>query len=447
MAARTDLTEGPIGKNIVRLTLGMMIGMIGMVAFNLIDTFFVGQLGTKELAAMSFTFPVVMVMNSIALGLGLGTSAVISRTIGSGDHDQVKQLTTNSLILGFLFVAVMMTIGYLTISPVFRMLGATDEMLKLIEQYMNVWYFGLPFVVIPMMGNNAMRAAGNTFIPSMIMMNSVIINSVLDPFLIFGIGPFPRLELEGAAIATVVARLCSFALALTILRFKFDMLCLRIPKLDALLDSWRKVLFIGIPAMLNQFIPPISMGIVTRIVAGYGKEAVAGLGVGTRIEMFALGPLMALSTVMIVFTGQNLGAGRFDRIRSGLKFSNRTSIITGLVMFGILAVTGKPIALIFNDDHTVASVVVLYLAIVPVAYGAIGVSMTASSCFSALHKPYSAIFVNLIRMFVIFVPVAIAGSYFLGLPGLFTGIAVSIITGSIFADRWLKRTINVLERT
>ncbi|MDD3045737.1 MAG: MATE family efflux transporter [Candidatus Delongbacteria bacterium] len=441
MAARTDLTEGPLGKNIIRLTLGMMIGMIGMVAFNLIDTYFVGQLGTTELAAMSFTFPVIMVANSIALGLGLGTSAVISRTIGSGDHDKVKKLTSNSLILGVLFVGIMMIIGFLTINPVFRMLGANEEMIILIRQYMTVWYIGVPFVVIPMMANNAMRAAGNTLIPSIVMMSSVLVNTVLDPLLIFGIGPFPRLELQGAAIATVIARMTTFIVALLMLRYKFDMLSFRIPHMDELIESWKKVLFIGIPAMINQFIPPISMGIVTRLVAGYGKEAIAGLGVSTRIEMFSLGPMMSLATVMIAFTGQNLGAQKFDRILKGAKFSNRTSLILGFFFFIVLSLFGRPIALFFNSDETVASVVVLYLSIVSVSYGSIGIAMSASSSFSALHKPYSAIFVNIVRMFVLLVPLALTGAYFAGLPGLFTGLCVSFLGGAYFSDMWLKKTL------
>ena len=447
MAARTDLTEGPIGKNIIRLTLGMMIGMVAMVAFNLIDTYFVGQLGTTELAAMSFTFPVVMVANSIALGLGLGTSAVISRTIGSGDHDKVKKLTSNSLILGVLFVGVMMMIGFLTINPVFRMLGADEEMIILIRQYMTVWYIGVPFVVIPMMANNAMRAAGNTLIPSVVMMSSVIVNTVLDPLLIFGIGPFPRLELQGAAIATVVARMATFIIALLMLRFKFDMLCFRRPCMDELFESWKKVLFIGIPAMINQFIPPISMGIVTRLVAGYGKEAVAGFGVSTRIEMFSLGPMMALATVMIAFTGQNLGARKFDRILQGVKFGNRFSMTLGLVFFIVLSLFARPVALLFNRDQSVVSVVVLYLSIVSVSYGSIGVAMSASNSFSALHKPYTAIFVNFIRMFVLLIPLSIMGAYIAGLAGLFTGLCLSFLGGAYFSDFWLKRTVGKMAHT
>ncbi|MGD9707728.1 MAG: MATE family efflux transporter, partial [Candidatus Delongbacteria bacterium] len=116
-------------------------------------------------------------------------------------------------------------------------------------------------------------------------------------------------------------------------------------------------------------------------------------------------------------------------------------LILGFFFFIVLSLFGRPIALFFNSDETVASVVVLYLSIVSVSYGSIGIAMSASSSFSALHKPYSAIFVNIVRMFVLLVPLALTGAYFAGLPGLFTGLCVSFLGGAYFSDMWLKKTL------
>ena len=203
---KANLTEGDPGKTIMKLTGPMMIGMIGMVIFNLVDTLYIGRLGTEALAAMSFTLPVVMLQGSISMGLGVGVSAVISRAIGAGNQEKVKRLTTDSLFLSVLIVTSFVVLGYLTIDPLFRLLGAEGELLILVKQYMSIWYVGVPFVVIPMIGNSAIRAAGNTVIPSGIMLTAITVNIVLDPLLIFGIGPFPRMELAGAALATVIAR-------------------------------------------------------------------------------------------------------------------------------------------------------------------------------------------------------------------------------------------------
>ena len=131
---KARLVEGPVGKTLIKLTIPMIFGMVGMVIFNLADTFFVGQLGTNQLAALSFTFPVVLVIHSLALGLGIGASAVISRAIGEGSHDKVQRLTTDSLILSILFVGFFVLVGSLTINPLFRLLGAPDNILPMIKE-------------------------------------------------------------------------------------------------------------------------------------------------------------------------------------------------------------------------------------------------------------------------------------------------------------------------
>ena len=411
MKSKAVLTEGPIGKTIIKLTFGMMVGMFGMVMFNLVDTFFIGQLGTTYLAAMSFTLPVVMIYSSIGLGLGIGASAVISRAIGNGDHVKVQRLTTGALILGVCIAAIMIILGLATVDPVFRAMGAKGEILEYIKQYMFVWYLGVPFVVIPMMGNNAIRAAGNTAIPSLIMIVGMVVNGILDPILIFGIGPFDRMELKGAAIATVIARLTTFTIALLILKYKFKMVSFAVIKVRYLFDTWKKVLFIGIPAMITQFIIPISMGIITRMVSIYGKEAVAALGVGTRIEMFALAPIIALGSV------------------------------TGAIIFVSLALSGKYIAMIFDPNPTVITIIVLYLMFVSAGYGFQGIMFITANTFNAMHKPYKAMGVNVIRMLILYIPLAWIGSYLWGLPGIFIGAGISSVVGGIIAMFWVNRSI------
>ncbi|MBN2788605.1 MAG: MATE family efflux transporter [Candidatus Delongbacteria bacterium] len=445
MKNKAILTEGPINKSIIKLTFGMMVGMYAMVMFNLVDTFFVGQLGTTYLAAMSFTLPVVMIYSHIGLGLGVGASAVISRAIGSGDHENVQRLTTGALILGFGIAALMIILGLLTIDPVFRAMGAKGEILNYIKDYMFVWYLGVPFVMIPMMGNNAIRAAGNTAIPSTVMTVGMVVNGILDPILIFGLGPFPRMELKGAAIATVVARMTTFVFSLLILKFKFDMISFSALKLKNIFNTWKRVLFIGIPATLTNFIVPLSMGIITRMVSGYGKEAVAALGVGTRIEMFALAPIFALGTVILAFAGQNIGAKNFGRLKQGIHFSQRFSMITGAIIFTGLALFGKYIAMIFDKNPGVTNIIVLYLMFVAAGYGFQGVMFITSSTFNAMHKPYKAMTMNAVRMFGLYIPLALIGSYIWGLPGIFAGAGISAVIGGIIAMIWVNRSVAALK--
>ncbi|MEE4310864.1 MAG: MATE family efflux transporter [candidate division KSB1 bacterium] len=440
---RAHLTDGPIGLTMVKLTLPMILSLLAMVSFNLIDTFFIGQLGADELAAIGFTFPVVFVIGGIAMGLGVATSSLVSRAIGAGDAGRVKRLATDSLMLAVLTVLFFVILGLLTIEPVFRLLGASSDILVLIKQYMLIWYPGMVFVVVPMVGNNAIRATGDTRTPSFIMMTAVVFNAILDPVLIFGIGPFPRMELAGAAVATVVARAITLVLSIYILYHREKMITLKRVAMERVFDSWRQILYIGMPAAGTNIIIPLGVGIITSLVARYGTEAVAALGVASRIDMLALTVIMALSSVLGPFIGQNLGAGKNGRVHKGVKYSQQFAMVWGLIMLGVLLLASRPIASVFSSDDTIISNIQMYLWIVPLSYGLWGILMLTNSALNVLNKPIDAAILTITRVFVIYVPLAYLGSYLMGLWGIFGAVSVANIFTGVAAYLWLKRTLKV----
>ena len=431
---KATLAEGPIGKILFKLTVPMIFGMVAMVAFNLVDTFFVGKLGTDELAAMSFTFPVVMALNGIALGLGIGAAAVISNAIGKGNMKAVRRLTTDSLILAALIVAVFASLGLLTIKPLFKLLGAKKELLPLIYSYMRVWYLGVVFVVFPMVGNNAIRATGDTKTPALIMMCAVTMNVILDPLLIFGLGPFPRLGLTGAALATVFSRMTTFAISSWVLIKRYKMVTFEKTPIREIWDSWKKILYIGLPSALTRVIMPIGIGVITKFVSMFGKEAVAGLGVATRIGFFAMTIIWALSSVIAPFIGQNWGSKKPDRVRKGLWISYRFSFLYGLGLFIILYFIAPLITPVFNGDPEVHRVSTLYLRILSMGYGLQGIFIISNSALNVLHRPLWGALITAIQMFLLYIPLAFLGMKFMGLNGIFLGGAISyVISGLIGA--------------
>lgn len=433
------LIEGSVAPTLARLTLPMIIGIVAMMAFNLADTYFVGQLGAEELAAMSFTFPVVMVISSLALRLGMGTSAVVARAIGKGDHAEVQRLTTDALLLSLIIVAIAVITGLLTINPLFRMMGATEDILPLIRQYMIIWYPGVMAVIIPMVGNNAIRATGDTRTPSAVMLVAVFVNIILDPLLIFGIGPFPRWELAGAALATVFARMTTLTVAFWVLYARDKMITFVPPSLSEVFDSWKRILFIGVPAAGTNIILPISAGIITRLIAYYGPEAVAAFGVATRVEMFALTVVGALNSVISPFVGQNWGAKKYDRVRLGMRYSQIFSLVWGAAMFILLLIFGKIVAARFNANPLVISATASYLAIVPIGYGLRGVQQISTTALNVLNKPLHASSITMTQAFVFYIPCAYAGSALFGLRGIFGAAALSYILAGIIVYFWLKR--------
>ena len=322
---RAVLTEGNLKKQIVHLAIPMMFGMLGLSVFNIVDTIYVGLLGTKPLAALSFTFPVVLILNSIALGMGVGVSSVLARALGHGDHQRVVRYTTDSLTLSFFVIILLVIAGELTIVPLFGLLGAKGGILKMVRQYVQVWYAVLLFVVFPMVGNSAIRALGDTKTPGTIMLIAGLTNIVLDPLFIFGLGPFPRLEIRGAAIATVLSRSITFFVAIYVLTYREKLISFKNVLFSEMIDSWKKIFYVGGPAAITRIIVPFSAGIITALLASVGAAEVAGFGVATRFERFALLFIMSLSTVMAPFVGQNFGAGKIKRIHGGINFASQRS--------------------------------------------------------------------------------------------------------------------------
>lgn len=434
-----SLTEGAIGNRLVKLTLPMVWGIFALVAFNLADTYYVGQLGTNQLAAMSFTFPVVMTLGSLAMGLGIGASSIIARAIGQGDRSRVQRFTTNSLTLGVAAVALLSSIGLLTIDPLFKALGASSEVLPYVRQYMQIWYFGMVFLVVPMVGNSAIRASGDTLIPSLIMTCSAGFNILLDPLLIFGLWGLPELGLSGAALATVFSRAVTLIASLLVLKFKKDMLSSHFPDLEETLACWRDILYVGLPAAGTSMITPISIGIITSLLAVHGSVTVAGFGVASRVESFAMIVLMALAASISPFVGQNWGAGKHGRVAKALQQSYLFCLGWGVLMAVLLAAAASSIVPLFNNNEEVVAIATTYLWIVPVSYGTAGIIQVTNSALNALGRPIPAVIITVLRMFVLYIPLAYLGSYWLGATGIFMAATVSNVLVGIAAYLWSRR--------
>lgn len=442
-----ELIEGPITPKLIRLTIPMLFGIMGMVIFNLVDTIYIGRLGTAELAALSFTFPVVMVITSLGLGIGVGASSLISYAIGKGNHYKVQRLTSDSLVLSMLIVMIFVLVGYTTIDPLFTALGASSEVLSLIREYMEIWYFGVPFVIVPMVGNNALRAKGDMKAPAAIMIFIVIINIILDPLLIFGLGPFPEMGLRGAAIATVIARALSLLIGLYILHYRDNMLTLKSPGYTEVMNSWKNILSIALPAAGAKMIVPIGVGILTRLIATYGEAPVAAFGAATRAEFFMLAIVMALSSVLNPFVGQNTGANRIDRTIEALNKGMRFAMLWGIGSFVVLFIAAKPIASLFSTEQEVIEYIVLYLHIVPLGYATRGVFDIIANVLNVLRKPLFSAGLIFMHMLILIVPFVYIGSYLLDITGIFIGFVIANLISGVIAWFVLKYQLNQISLT
>lgn len=424
---------------LIRLAAPMAVGIVAIMFFNIVDTFWVGRLGPEALAAMGFTFPVTFILKSVTIGLGIGITATISRVLGSGDGDRVRSLTTDSLLLGLLVVVAISVSGLAGMNPLFRLLGAPPELLGLIRSYMVPWFAGIGLLVVPMMGNSAIRATGDTRTPAVIMILAGCINAVFDPFLIFGLGPFPAMGLRGAAVASVCSWFVALAASTWILGWRLKMLRPTLPHPRQVLESWKPVLAIGVPAAGTNLLAPMTIGYVTRLVAEHGPKAVAGFGVATRIQSMALIGLMAMGAAMTPFIGQNFGAGSWRRIREAVRAGAIFCLAWGAGSFLVLASLAPLLMGIFTDDTIVISAGALFLRVVPFSHWAVGIGLLVGSVFNALGRPLNAAGLVALRLLGLAVPLAWLGSRVLGVTGIFGALALANVLGAAVAWVWVQR--------
>jgi putative MATE family efflux protein len=437
-----DLLNNDIAETLRKMTLPMIVGMVVLMTFGLVDTFFIGMLGTQELAAISFTFPVTFTVISLNIGLGIGTSAIIAKQLGAGQHDEAKKTATGALMLTMVLAIILAIIGVMTMKPIFRLMGADVQQFVFIKEYMLVWYAAGVFLAMPMVGNSVLRASGDTKTPSYVMAFGGLINVILDPILIFGWGPVPALGIQGAAIATLIAWAVGLFYILYILAVKRKLIEPKFLNWQQLKRSAGGILKIGLPAAGANMLTPITAGIVTAIVAGYGPEAVAAWGVGGRLESIASIVVLSLSMSLPPFISQNFGANKLERIMQAYSLCVKFVIVWQLFIFAILALLSGVIANIFTDEPKVASTIVMFLVIVPLGYGLQGVTILTNSSFNAMHMhmhmPMTALSLNFMRLFVFFVPFSFLGSYWFGLSGLFWAGALANFTVGCIAFTWCK---------
>ena len=431
------LLSDPIPDALRRLAVPMVFGMIAILMFNLVDTFFISLLGTNALAAVSFTFPVTFGLNCITMGMSVGISTSIGRLLGSGDTKSAARLTTHGLLLAVILMVLGSTVGWLTIDPLFSLMGANADLLPIIHEYMTVWYIAIPLLVIPMTGNSAIRATGDAKSPAKIMIMAGLINGILDPLLIFGYGPFPELGVKGAAISSGISWAVALTASLYLLHRREKLLTM--PVLLKLKSDWQQILHIGAPAGLSNALNPLSSALLMSLLAAQGTASVAAFGAAIRIESILVIGMMALGSALMPFMAQNLGANKPERAFEALFSAMHFAILFQLLIFIAIVPLSVPLASLFSRDTTVQDQLWHYLLVVPASYGLQAVCMLLISALNALHKTVNALIWNLLRLFGFLLPSAWVGSLYYGTEGLFIGISIANVIGGICAYLYARR--------
>ena len=437
-----NLVDGSIQRSLMRMTTPMIIGMLALFTFQLVDTWFISFLGTESLTAISFTFPVTFTVMSLAIGLGIGASAVVAKALGSSQFEKAKEAATVINYISLILACLVVIIFWILMEDIFTLMGANDRLLIPIRDYMVVWLPGSVLVVCIMTSNSILRGYGDTKTPSILMAAAAFSNALLDPLFIFGIGPFPELGIQGAALATVISWMLGFCYLFYLLVFKMELVSRSLPNKATLKNSGLDMLRIGVPAAGANMMTPLAAGIMTAIAAGFGDSTVAAFGVGARIEPIATLLVLAISSSLPPLISQNYGAGRLDRIKEAYRIATRFILVWQLIIYLLLAVGAGILASIFSEDPEVVEAIKLFVWIMPLGYGLQGIIILTNSSLNALHRPLNALILSIARFFVFYVPLAYVGSVYFGLYGFFAGAVCGNLLMAMISWRTFKRALS-----
>lgn len=421
----------------------MVLGIIAVQSISLADTYFIGKLGATELTALSFSFPVALTLGAFSLGLSAGAGSVVSRAFGADEEATGRRLARDAVLLSAGLVLVVAALAMLGARPLFAAMGAQDEALDIVVTYMRILFLSVPLLVMLMVINAVLRAAGDSRWPAALMVGSGVLNVGLTALLVFGAGPIPGLEVAGAAWATVIARGVAFAASVFVVWQLKDLLLIARPTRTELADSARRIARVALPTSAGGAINPIGVAAITSLLAAIGQDAVAGFGVANRIEAFASIPMFALSAAMSSFAGQNWGAERVWRVRQALRQTYLASLAWSVCVAVGLWFFGESAAELFTDDEAVRAQATSYLRIVPISLAGYGVIVITANAFSAVDHSRRGLVAHAIRSFALIVPGAWIAARIADAPAVFTVIAIAnAVAGlgvALYALRWFAK--------
>jgi putative MATE family efflux protein len=436
-----NLTRGPLGGHVARLSGFMILGFLAMTLAQLVEAIYLGLVGSAELAAVAFTFPIVMAFNAVTRGIGIGTGAVLARAIGAGDSESAARVTSHGLVLTLVFTIAVGALVALLARPLFGAIGARDDVLDLTVAYMTIWCIGFPAFGLSMVGAGLMRSIGDAAFPGWVLTFGSLAQVALGPWLIFGGAGVPALGIEGAAWAFVIARASSCVMTLWWFAVKQRML-----RVDGrgFAASTRTILHVGVPAGTSNLIQPASMAITTWLLAGYGTTVVAGFGAASRIEAVVNMVVIGISASAAPLVGQNWGAGEYARVEAALAVIYRACHVWGLAAAALMWIMGAWFAGLVSDDPEVVATATLYLWIVPLSIGFTGMVNVANASFNALSRPWPPLVLSLARMLIVYVPLALWASAAFGWQGVFVVTALVNIGFGIAGWWWNRVSIKSL---
>ena len=435
-----DMTQGAIAPELLRLAAPLMMANILNTVYNLVDMFWVGRLGATAVAAVAIVFPTQWLLISMAMGFTIAGAALVSQWTGASDTEQANFAAAQTLTVSFIISMVLAFVAFLLRFQLLRLLGASGPLYQPTLEYVTIIFWTVPLTFIMIAYSSVMRGAGDTVRPMYVTIASVVLNMILDPLLILGVGPFPAMGVAGAAWATLVARLVAAVVGIYMLFNGREAVVIKVRQLWPDPDSVRQLARIGIPAGVDGAARSFSAVAMIAIVTRFGPVATAAYGIGVRVMSLVWTMSGGMGQAVATGVGQNLGADMPKRsTQSAWTGTAITLVLLGCA--GLLAIVFAPFIIgIFVDEPDVIALGAQFLHISGWGFGFAGALMVIQGAFQGAGRTGYSMILSIINRWLLRFPLAIVLAFFAGMgaTGIWWAFLISDIGGFTVGAVWMR---------
>jgi putative MATE family efflux protein len=436
-----------LSKLFLRLGTPSMISMVAMSLYILADTFWLGRVSYEAIAAITITFPFYIVVFAIGLGSGIGANALASRRFGERDIEATNRVAGQVFPLTVIFGIVFIIPSVFFARPLAALLGAPPDVIDPTAEYLIYFGWGIPFILFRVIARNVFHAAGETVKPMIFYVIGAVVNAVLDPFLIFGWGPFPEMGIGGAALATTISGGLAAAIGCYYLLGSKSVYRLKLHHLKPDLSIIKQIYRVGLPESLMDLTEAVVFLVFNQVMAGFGSVALAAVGIAFRIADLAFIPIIGLAHALLPIVGFCFGARLWGRLWAAVRHGTLVSVVVLAVVTVLLEIFAPQVIGIFNKSPELLAIAVPGMRIFLSALVLIGPAIMFIITFQGLSKGWTAICLSLVRQLTLLLPAVLILPRLMGLNGVWLALPISDVGGAIVAGLWVYREYRLQKRS
>jgi len=414
-----------LGKLLLRLSLPSIAATVTLSLYNIVDTFWVAKLGHGAIAALTIVFPYQILFAAMGIGTGIGVAALVSRRFGENNPEATNRVAGQIFCLAAFWGLLFMTAAAFFTEGILTTFGATPDIMEYGTQYLGIVAFGAPQIIFALLASSLIRGSGDAVKPMIIMITASVINIILDPLMILGLGPFPEMGVRGAALATVIAQSVGASIALYFLLGRKTAYRIKVANLKPNMAILKDIYRVGAPSTILQVTESLSFILFNTVVSSFGSVAIAAVGLVMRIADLAFMPVFGLSDGLLPIIGFNFGAGYLKRLWKAVKLASVGIMLVLGVGTLFIEIFAPKVVGIFSDNPELLTITVPAIRIMLAAMLLIGPSVMFITTFQGLSKGTMALILSLVRQFIFFIPLLYLLRYLLGLNGVWLSLPAS----------------------